>query len=77
MHDCCRCGEWSESLLPLDPKHLCPKIRKRFLNTTLNDLKVCYMCRRKCTNCKANIIGAQAEQFKGMCAACAKATYIK
>ena len=71
MHDCCLCGEWSEKLLQLDPKRLCPKIRKRNLNTTLDEAWVCWMCKRKCQRCGATIVRPQAEQHKGMCAGCA------
>ena len=72
--DCCLCGEWMEEkqLLAIEVKRIHQKIRRRNLNTQLEDFWACWRCRRKCVLCQAFVVRPQAEAFGGKCAVCTK-----
>lgn len=61
-----------KQLQAIETKRVHAKIRRRNLNTQLEELWACWKCRRKCAVCQAWVVRPQVEAFGGCCAVCFK-----
>jgi hypothetical protein len=74
LYDCCVCGEWKlpREMSILKTDLLNPKC-VRYLNTTLNEKRICYRCKVRCPYCNEPVTRTHCDMQGGdrKCRGCA------